>query len=128
MHRAVPAALSAIALTAALLAQPAAADYFIDSPTTLNHLINDQVVVGYNNTSPFTVAMVRGAEMSNLLTYNKSVTDISYINVHSTLRSHYDSIVDFTLGGVNRIEATGDSTVNFSGGNVYDWIAPTDDS
>jgi hypothetical protein len=137
MHRFARILIGAPVLTLAL-AQPAASQVtLIDSPTTIDYAISGNVRIGSINPDPFTVNLVNGGSVSNVLsTRNQSTLNMTGGVVESQLTSRNTSTINLSGGyiGLSFIPVTGfafalDSSVfNFSGGTIQNGLQVHNDA
>ena len=118
--------------------RPAQAAVYIDSPTTINTLITDYTLVGYNNTAPFQVDIVTGGEIDNnlqannaatiamsdgiitgrLITLQNSQANVSGGSIGYGLLADNSSLINVSAATIGDVEAQDSGQIFLAGGTV----------
>ena len=131
--------LAALGLCAARAAH---ATVFIDSPTTINYLISDYTLVGYNNTNPFNVDITTGGSIDNnlqannaatismsdgsitgrLITADNSRASVSGGMIGYGLLADNDSLISVSAATIGDVEAQDNGQITLAGGTVQQYL------
>ena len=132
-------ALAALGLCAV---RPAHATVFIDSPTTINYLISDYTLVGYNNPNAFNVDITTGGEIDNnlqanhaatismsdgmisgrLITADNSQASISGGTIGYGLLADNTSLISVSAATIGDVEAQDNGQITLAGGTIQQYL------